>query len=199
MGVTCPTLPLCGLRQPGHDRAHEGGRRFRPVRLKGLIAWVLWSVAHVYFLIGFRNRFFVATGWAWSYLTYQARRAPDHRLRFGRESSIHERRGLTIPLQSKPYEGACRGALFSHSPRLSNGQSNGISGWPLPSAVWQHRRNARSSPQETQSMTAMSKLDATIENATHARRQGRHCHRIDSAASGLGSRARSRRPVPTSC
>jgi NADH:quinone reductase (non-electrogenic) len=28
-------------------------------------------VAHVYFLIGFRNRFFVAVSWAWSYLTYQ--------------------------------------------------------------------------------------------------------------------------------
>jgi NADH:ubiquinone reductase (H+-translocating) len=39
--------------------------------VKGLIAWVLWSVAHVYFLIGFRNRFIVALNWTWSYLTFE--------------------------------------------------------------------------------------------------------------------------------
>ena len=40
-------------------------------KLSGLLAWVLWSVAHVYFLIGFRNRLAVATSWAWNYLTFQ--------------------------------------------------------------------------------------------------------------------------------
>jgi NADH dehydrogenase len=52
----------------GHSKAVVD---FGRVRLKGFIAWVIWSVAHVYFLIGFRNRFFVAVSWAWSYLTYQ--------------------------------------------------------------------------------------------------------------------------------
>jgi NADH:ubiquinone reductase (H+-translocating) len=41
------------------------------LHLTGFIAWLLWSVAHVYFLIGFRNRFIVAASWMWSYLTYQ--------------------------------------------------------------------------------------------------------------------------------
>jgi NADH dehydrogenase len=41
------------------------------LRLKGFIAWIVWSVAHVYFLIGFRNRFVVALSWLWSYVTYQ--------------------------------------------------------------------------------------------------------------------------------
>jgi NADH:ubiquinone reductase (H+-translocating) len=41
------------------------------LHLKGLLGWLLWSLAHVYFLIGFRNRLSVATSWAWSYLTYQ--------------------------------------------------------------------------------------------------------------------------------
>lgn len=41
------------------------------LRLKGFLAWILWSVAHVYFLIGFRNRFVVAMSWLWSYVTYQ--------------------------------------------------------------------------------------------------------------------------------
>jgi NADH dehydrogenase len=44
---------------------------FGKVRLSGFIAWVLWSVAHVYFLIGFRRRMIVALHWAWSYLTFQ--------------------------------------------------------------------------------------------------------------------------------
>ena len=41
------------------------------LRLTGFAAWILWCVAHVYFLIGFRNRFSVALNWAWSYLTFQ--------------------------------------------------------------------------------------------------------------------------------
>jgi NADH dehydrogenase len=45
--------------------------QFGKLKLSGLIAWVLWSVAHIYFLIGFRNRFVVALNWAWSYVTFQ--------------------------------------------------------------------------------------------------------------------------------
>ncbi len=44
---------------------------FGRVRLSGFIAWVLWSAAHVYFLIGFRRRAIVALHWAWSYITFQ--------------------------------------------------------------------------------------------------------------------------------
>jgi NADH dehydrogenase len=40
-------------------------------KLSGFIAWVLWSVAHIYFLIGFRNRLIVAMNWMWNYLTFQ--------------------------------------------------------------------------------------------------------------------------------
>ena len=45
--------------------------QFGKLKVSGLLAWVLWSVAHVYFLIGFRNRFIVALNWAWSYLTFE--------------------------------------------------------------------------------------------------------------------------------
>ncbi len=41
------------------------------LKTSGLVSWVLWSVAHIYFLIGFRNRLAVATNWAWNYLTFQ--------------------------------------------------------------------------------------------------------------------------------
>src|SRR5262249_9362058 len=41
------------------------------LKLSGLMAWLLWSVAHIYFLIGFRNRLPVAANWCWNYLTFQ--------------------------------------------------------------------------------------------------------------------------------
>jgi len=41
------------------------------LRLTGFLAWVLWSVAHIYFLIGFRNRAVVVLNWLWNYLTFQ--------------------------------------------------------------------------------------------------------------------------------
>ncbi len=41
------------------------------IKLRGFIAWLLWSVAHIYFLIGFRNRIVVAMSWAWSYVTFR--------------------------------------------------------------------------------------------------------------------------------
>jgi NADH dehydrogenase len=34
----------------------------------GLLAWLLWSIIHVTFLVSFRNRLFVMIGWVWSYL-----------------------------------------------------------------------------------------------------------------------------------
>ncbi|MET0481990.1 MAG: NAD(P)/FAD-dependent oxidoreductase [Aestuariivirgaceae bacterium] len=45
--------------------------QFGRFRISGLIAWLLWSLAHVYFLIGFRNRLSVALNWAWNYVTFQ--------------------------------------------------------------------------------------------------------------------------------
>jgi len=40
-------------------------------KVSGLPAWLLWSLAHIYFLIGFRNRLTVAMNWCWNYLTFQ--------------------------------------------------------------------------------------------------------------------------------
>jgi NADH dehydrogenase len=43
---------------------------FGQLRLWGLPAWLLWCVAHVWFLIGFRSRLAVTLNWAWNYLTF---------------------------------------------------------------------------------------------------------------------------------
>ena len=44
---------------------------FGTLRFSGLAAWLFWLFAHIYFLIGFRNRLMVMTDWAWAYFTYQ--------------------------------------------------------------------------------------------------------------------------------
>jgi NADH dehydrogenase len=73
---------LSGTRKPGPFRYRNVGslaiigRReavadFGRFRLYGRLGWLAWGVAHIYFLIGFRNRLIVALEWLWSYLTYE--------------------------------------------------------------------------------------------------------------------------------
>jgi len=41
------------------------------VRLSGYPAWLMWLLAHIYFLIHFRNRLVVMIDWAWAYWTFE--------------------------------------------------------------------------------------------------------------------------------
>ena len=41
------------------------------LKIRGLIGWLFWGVAHIYFLIGFRNRIAVLFSWIWAYITWQ--------------------------------------------------------------------------------------------------------------------------------
>lgn len=41
------------------------------LRISGPFAWLLWAVAHVYFLIGARSRLAVAINWLWNYCTFE--------------------------------------------------------------------------------------------------------------------------------
>jgi NADH:ubiquinone reductase (H+-translocating) len=43
---------------------------FGRFRLTGFLAWLLWGAAHIFFLIGFRNRIVVTIDWLWSYLRF---------------------------------------------------------------------------------------------------------------------------------
>lgn len=47
------------------------GTPFGPLRFSGKLAWLFWLFAHVYFLIGFRNRFVVLMDWASAYWSFQ--------------------------------------------------------------------------------------------------------------------------------
>jgi NADH dehydrogenase len=44
---------------------------FGALRFSGYFAWLFWLFAHIYFLIGFRNRLTVMIDWAWAYWTYE--------------------------------------------------------------------------------------------------------------------------------
>ncbi len=41
------------------------------LKFSGLIAWLLWALVHVMYLIGFRNRLIVMLQWAWAYIAFQ--------------------------------------------------------------------------------------------------------------------------------
>ena len=56
-------------------------------QISGYFAWLAWLLVHLLFLIGFRNRFFVMTEWAWAYITYN-----------------HGARLITDPIYKKPVE-----------------------------------------------------------------------------------------------
>ncbi|RVK67360.1 NAD(P)/FAD-dependent oxidoreductase [Sinorhizobium meliloti] len=73
---------LTGSPAPGPFRyRHQGslatiGKRaaiidFGRIKLRGSLAWWIWGIAHIYFLIGTRGRFAVAWSWLWTYLSGQ--------------------------------------------------------------------------------------------------------------------------------
>jgi NADH dehydrogenase len=41
------------------------------LRISGYPAWLMWLLAHIYFLINFRNRLIVMIDWAWAYSIFQ--------------------------------------------------------------------------------------------------------------------------------
>jgi NADH dehydrogenase len=43
---------------------------FRGLNISGPLAWLMWLVVHVYYLIGFRNKLMVLFSWTYNYLTY---------------------------------------------------------------------------------------------------------------------------------
>ena len=72
------------------------------LKVKGFLAWMLWSLAHIYFLIGFRSRLIVAMNWAWNYVTFQR----GTRLITGLSGSRVE--NMPRPQQSSPAPEAVR-------------------------------------------------------------------------------------------
>ena len=85
-----------GFNDASRDSRHRGpsgigtkaiaGRTYaladlRMFRFTGFPAWIVWAVVHIYFLIGFANRFFVMLQWVLTFLTKrrQVRVFPEER------------------------------------------------------------------------------------------------------------------------
>jgi NADH dehydrogenase len=72
---------LRGAKPPPFQYKHAGslaqiGKRlavidFGKLKLRGAIAWWIWGIAHIYFLIGLRHRLAVALSWLWIYVRDQ--------------------------------------------------------------------------------------------------------------------------------
>lgn len=87
---------LAGRPSPTFHYRHHGllatiGRMAAVVdlgrlRFSGLFAWWFWLAAHIYFLIGFRNRLVVLIDWAGAYWTYQR----GARIVTGRPAARHD-------------------------------------------------------------------------------------------------------------
>ena len=55
------------------------------IHVSGLVAWVLWCIVHIFFLIGIRSRLRVMSEWIWYYLTFK----PGARLLFEQPAPVH--------------------------------------------------------------------------------------------------------------
>src|SRR5262245_1770720 len=72
----------------------------RKLHLSGFIAWMAWLMVHIFFLIGFRNRFAVIFNWAWSYFTYQRGARLITGMRSGLEGQARAEKTLRHPASS---------------------------------------------------------------------------------------------------
>jgi NADH dehydrogenase len=43
---------------------------FPLLTLRGFVAWWIWGIAHIYFLVGVPSPVLVSVRWLWEYLTY---------------------------------------------------------------------------------------------------------------------------------
>ena len=57
------STPAASRRSASGSAVIDFGR----IKLRGTIAWWIWGIAHIYFLIGLRHRLSVALSWLWIY------------------------------------------------------------------------------------------------------------------------------------
>jgi len=91
-------LPFCYLDKGqlaaiGRSKAIIQWGHFRG---SGFFAWLLWLVTHIYYLIGFKNRLFVAMQWAWSFFSFTrgARLIINKEWRFYRQDNSARQKGI---------------------------------------------------------------------------------------------------------
>jgi len=114
---------------------------FGRIRMKGRLAWLIWSMTHIYFLIGARNRLLVTLQWLFDYITFTR----GARLIAGFDPVAEQRsawggrrlRGLSSGRQRRR-ERPCRSIQSEAGAQSDIGQLRSTSGlyrdFPLPSS-----------------------------------------------------------------
>jgi NADH dehydrogenase len=98
---------LNGSKLPPFRYHHAGslaqiGKRkavidFGVVKLRGALAWWIWGIAHIYFLIGLRNRLAIALSWLWVYTRNQRSARLITQGMSGRAEPVGEMSGVPQP------------------------------------------------------------------------------------------------------
>ncbi len=73
LGATVASRPAFSYRDKGSMATIGRARAVADIgdrSYSGLVAWLLWSVVHVMFLVSFRNRLFVMFGWLYNYMIH---------------------------------------------------------------------------------------------------------------------------------
>jgi NADH dehydrogenase len=110
------------------------------MRMSGFLAWLAWLFIHIFYLIGFKNRFVVLFTWLWSYVTYRrgARlvttpvRAPGWRVSLAGPSPTASLTGPS-PLAGSPPPASC--AVRMASPDEAGDPSIGAKASPGETAA----------------------------------------------------------------
>ena len=72
------------------------------LKLHGFFAWTAWLAVHIFYLIGFRNRFVVMLDWAWTYFTnHRGARLISGRLGKGRDGANHGEDSVVTEVDDK--------------------------------------------------------------------------------------------------
>jgi len=106
--------PLAAYRYRDKGSLATVGRRravavLGRLRLSGAVAWLAWLAVHIFFLIGFRNRFVVLFSWAWAYLTYER----SARLILAYGSGRTDGPGASMPRDEEPAAPSAPGRAVS--------------------------------------------------------------------------------------
>lgn len=96
------------------------------IQIGGFLAWMLWLLVHIFFLITFRNRVAVLMNWAYQYFTYKrgARLITGHRLKAGAESDV--------AIAALPRSALTAAVVGSPDPSASSSAASGTGPLPVP-------------------------------------------------------------------
>jgi NADH dehydrogenase len=81
------------------------------LHFKGVMAWLVWALVHIFYLVGFRNRAVVLLEWMWNYITYKRGARVIEGLHASAALAPHPVAPLVAPARCEPVESPAAGEL----------------------------------------------------------------------------------------